>query len=221
MNDIVIFGASGFARETHQIIRDINRQEQTWNFKGFVDDNPQTHGRSIHGFPVLGGLEWLAANPGIAVVVAIGSTRTKRAVVKRISRLGSTSFATLVHPLAWIGDGIELGEGSIVCAGVRITCDIHIGAHTILNLNCTVGHDSDIGDYVTIAPAANISGAVNLGQGVDIGTNATVIQGVTIGSWSVVGAGAAVVRNIPPLVIAVGVPAVKIKDLPPLLSEES
>jgi sugar O-acyltransferase (sialic acid O-acetyltransferase NeuD family) len=221
MNDIAIFGASGFARETHQIIRDINRKRKVWNFRGFVDDNPQTHGSSIHGFPVLGGLEWLAVNPGVAVVVAIGNTRAKRAVVKRVSGLGGTPFATLIHPLAWLGSDIELGEGSIICAGVRITCDIHIGKHVILNLDCTVGHDSVIDDYVTIAPAVNISGAVRLAQGVDVGTNATVIQGIAIGAWSVIGAGASVVRDIPSLVTAVGVPAVKIKDLPPVVLSEA
>jgi sugar O-acyltransferase (sialic acid O-acetyltransferase NeuD family) len=218
MSEIVIFGASGFARETHQIIRDINRQQQTWEFKGFLDDNTALHGSRIHGFPVLGGGDWLTANPGVPVVVAIGNPRAKRTGVERISRICGVPFATLVHPLAWLGDDVELGDGSIVCAGVRVTCDIRIGAHVILNLDCTVGHDSVIEDYSTIAPSANISGAVHLGRGVDIGTNATVIQGITIGSWSIVGAGAAVVRDVPPFVTAVGVPAVKVKDLPPLPS---
>ena len=218
MSKIVIFGASGFARETHQIIRDINRQQQTWEFKGFLDDNTTLHGSRIHGFPVLGGMDWLAANPDVLVVVAIGSPRAKRAVVERISRIDGVSFARLIHPLAWVGDDVEVGDGAIVCAGVRVTCDIHIGAHVILNLDCTVGHDSVIEDYSTLAPSANISGAVRLGQGVDVGTNATVIQGIPIGSWSIVGAGAVVVRDIPSFVTAVGVPAVKVKDSPPLPS---
>jgi serine acetyltransferase len=37
--------------------------------------------------------------------------------------------------------------------------------------------------------------------------NAGVIGGVTVGAWSTVGAGASVVRDVPPNVTAVGVPA--------------
>lgn len=218
---IVIFGASGFAREVHQIIRDINRRQPTWEFEGFVDDNSALHGRSIHGFPVLGGLDWLVANPGVRVVVAIGNPRVKQAVVARISRATGIAFATLIHPLAWLGDDVQVGEGSIVCAGVRATCDIRIGSQVILNLDCTIGHDSVIEDFSTIAPSANISGSVHIGQGVDIGTNATIIQGINVGSWSVLGAGAAVVRDVPPLVTAVGVPATKLRDLPPVSQDAS
>jgi acetyltransferase-like isoleucine patch superfamily enzyme len=40
-----------------------------------------------------------------------------------------------------------------------------------------------------------------------IGTNATVLGGVTIGEHAVVGAGAVVTRDVPPLSIVVGSPA--------------
>jgi sugar O-acyltransferase (sialic acid O-acetyltransferase NeuD family) len=217
--DLVIFGASGHGRETHQIVRDINRRQPTWNFLGFLDDNPAAYGNRIHDFPVLGGLDWLAANPGPRVVVAIGNPRARRAVVRRIATLPGAGFASLVHPLAWIGDDVELGEGSVICAGSCISCDIRIGKHVIINLDCTVCHDVEIDDYVTVAPSANISGTVRLGVGVDLGTNATIIQGLTIGDWSIVGAGSVVVRDLAPYVTAVGVPAVKIKDLPPVDSQ--
>ena len=42
---------------------------------------------------------------------------------------------------------------------------------------------------------------------VTIGTGAAIIQGVTVGAGSMIGAGAGVVRNVPPGVTAVGTPA--------------
>ena len=50
-----------------------------------------------------------------------------------------------------------------------------------------------------------------INNGCDIGTKATIIPGITIGEWSIIGAGAVVVRDIPPHCTAVGVPAKPIK----------
>ena len=214
MKDLVIFGTGGFAREVHQIVEDFDQVKSAWNFIGFLDGNPESHNKEIHGFPVLGGAEWLAGRRGVAVVVAIGGPAGKRKVVEQIRAAGETSFATLVHPLAWVGNRVSLGEGVVICAGTLITTDIRLGNHVILNLDCTVGHDSCIEDYVTVAPSVNISGCVKVGEGCDLGTNSTVIQGITIGHWSVVGAGAVVVRNIPSNTTAVGIPAKPIKERP-------
>ena len=43
------------------------------------------------------------------------------------------------------------------------------------------------------------------------GTGAAIIQGITIGEWTIIGAGAVVVDDIPANVTAVGIPAKVIK----------
>jgi acetyltransferase-like isoleucine patch superfamily enzyme len=43
--------------------------------------------------------------------------------------------------------------------------------------------------------------------GADIGTNAVILPGVTVGKGSIVGAGAVVVKDVPPFAIVTGVPA--------------
>jgi hypothetical protein len=48
---------------------------------------------------------------------------------------------------------------------------------------------------------------VNIGHDVWIGHAATVMPGVTVGNGAVIGAGAVVTRDVPPYMIAVGVPA--------------
>lgn len=179
---------------------------------GFLDDNVAHHGTEVHGLPVLGGTDWIRTHPDMSVVVAIGHPAPKRRVVQNLREAGCTAFATLVHPLAWIGEGVSLGEGTVVCAGCLITTDLVIGSHVILNLGCTVGHDTRLSDYVTAAPSVNISGACTVGEGADLGTGAKIIQGISIGRWSVVGAGAVVVRDLPPNVTAVGTPARPIRE---------
>lgn len=214
MKDLVIFGTGGFAREVHQLALDLDADGAGWNVLGFLDGSAERHGASLHELPVLGDETWLAGRPEVWVVVAIGSTPAKRRVVQSLERVGCGRFATLVHPRAWVGRGVAVGEGASICAGTLITTDIRVGRHAILNLDCTVGHDADLGDFVTVAPSVNISGAVHVGEGCDLGTGSTVIQGIRIGHWSVVGAGAVVVRDLPPNVTAVGVPAKAIKTRP-------
>lgn len=216
MRKIVIFGTGGFAREVHQLIEDINAAAATFDFVGFLDDDRSQHGRSVHGYPVLGGSAWLAqaANSGVQVVVAIGNPAAKRAVVAAIERSAPGRLATLLHPRAWIGNRVDIGAGSIVCAGALITTDIQIGRCVIVNIGSTIGHDAVLHDYVTVAPTVNISGAVTVGEGVDLGTGATIIQGKQIGEWTIVGAGSVVVRDIEANVTAVGSPAKAIKFRP-------
>lgn len=181
---------------------------------GFLDSDKQRHGHSVHGLFVLGDVQWLASHPDTYVVVAVGNPVFKRKIVCELKAIGHERFATLVHPGAIIGDYVQVGEGTIICAGSIITTDIRIGNHVTINYNCTIGHDSTIEDYATILPSASISGNVIVEEGCQIGTGSQVIQGLTIGRWSIVGAGAVVVRDIPRNVTAVGVPAKPIKERP-------
>lgn len=213
MKKIVIFGAGGFAREVHQIIDDINAVEPAFEFLGFLDGNPALHGSALHGATVLGGIDWLrqVEAAGVAVVVAIGNTASKRKIVSEIERQAASQFVALVHPRAWVGARVAIGAGAIICAGALITTDITIGRHVIINIGATVGHDVSIEDYATVAPAANVSGSVRVGEGCDLGTGCAIIQGKDVGNWSVVGAGAVVVKHVAADVTVVGAPAQVIK----------
>lgn len=214
MKKLMIFGTGGFAREVHQLVEDINAVAPQWDCVGFLDSDASRHGTLLHGLPILGGFERLAAEAGgdVSLAVGIGNPAVRRKIVTRIEASHAVRFATLVHPRAWVGNRIEMGQGSIVCAGTLLTTDIRIGRHVIINIGSTVGHDADIGDFVTIAPTVNVSGSVTIGEGVDLGTGSTVIQGKQIGAWSIVGAGSVVVKDVEPDVTAVGSPARAIKS---------
>ncbi len=210
--DLVIFGAGGFGREIHQIVEDLNKDERTWNFIGFLDGNDDLHGTEVHRFPILGGLEWLKQHPNTFVVNSIGNPAIRKKIVQEILNFGHSRFASLIHPTAWVGNRVDIGPGTVLLAGALVSTDISIGSHTILNRNCTIGHDVIIEDFVTIAPSANITGSTRIGQGCDLGAACTVVNGVSVGRWSIVGAGAVVTKNLPPNVTAVGIPAKPIKE---------
>jgi len=210
VRDLVIFGTGGFAREACQVVEDVVAAGGRWRMVGFLDGDASRHGSELRSLPVLGGAEWAAAHPDVAVVVAVGAPAGRRAVVAGLERLGVTGpdrFPVLVHPTAWIGNGVTVGEGSVVLAGARVSTDIELGPFTVLNKNAIVGHDVVLERCVTVAPGASVSGHVRLREGVDLGANAVVVQGLTVGAGTIVGAGAVVTTDLPDAVTAVGVPA--------------
>ena len=212
MKDIAIFGVGGFGREVLALIQDINRIEPQWNIVGFFDDGYEK-GLMINGYPTLGKVEDLNKwETEIAVAISIGSPVIKKKILDNIHN-PKVSYPTLIHPTVWIGDRnyVEIGKGCIFCAGVMITTNIAIRDFVILNLQCTVGHDSVINDYAAFMPSVNISGEVNIGEGVYVGTGAKIINQLEIGNYTIVGAGAVVSKTLPAHCTAVGVPAKPIK----------
>lgn len=217
--DILVYGTGGFAREVVWLCNDLaagvyddpDTGAPMLRAIGFLDDNRERHGMTIAGLPVLGGVEWVAANPGIGVAIGLGNPRARQEAAHRLRDAGAV-FPTLIHPTALIGERVQLGEGVIVCAGTTITVDVEIGEFSMFNLHCTVGHDARIGAFCTLAPGCNISGYVVLEEGVELGTNVAVLPGKRIGARSIVGAGAVVTSDLPAMVTAVGVPAKVIKE---------
>ena len=92
-----------------------------------------------------------------------------------------------------------------------MTVNISIGEHVIINLDCTVGHDAILDDFVTLYPSVNVSGATRVGRCTELGTGVQIIEGKTVGSYSVIGAGSVVIKDIPERCTAVGSPAKPIK----------
>jgi sugar O-acyltransferase (sialic acid O-acetyltransferase NeuD family) len=211
---IAIFGAGGFGREVLQLIRDINESRPIWSCVGFIVDSGFESQSMISGLPILGNTAWLEANPDVHVVVAIGSSAVRWRIAHQIRTHCKNNFAVLVHPRAWVGKNVEIGAGSIICAGSLITTDIKISEHVHVNIGATIGHDAVLGDFVTLNPSVNVSGNVILNDGGEIGTGSIIIPGCTIGEWSVIGAGSVVTKSIKDNCTAVGIPARMIKERP-------
>lgn len=75
---LLLFPFSGNAREAVAVIEAQNAVAPAWELLGFVDDDPQRHGASFAGYPVLGGREVFAAHPGAMVLAVPGRPETFR-----------------------------------------------------------------------------------------------------------------------------------------------
>ncbi|MEO8414738.1 MAG: acetyltransferase [Ginsengibacter sp.] len=211
MKKIAIFGAGGFGREVKWLIDEINAVTPNWEFIGYFDDD-FSKVKNIDPSLFLGGIKALNAwKEEVALVFAVGNPLVKRKIFQNINN-PVISYPKLLHPNICMGkSNVQIGEGAIICAGNILTVDIKIGKHVILNLSCTVGHDSNIGDFSSFMPAVNISGEVNIGEAVYVGTGAKIINKVEIGEETIVGAGAVVAKSLPPKCTAVGIPAKPVK----------
>lgn len=210
MKDIVIVGSSGFAKEVAFLIKEINRNEPTWNFLGYINSNV---GEFNGEFQVYNNDHWLSKLTNqIAVVIGIGSPQIIESMHSKLIKNKNLTFPNLIHPNVvadW--ENIQLGYGNIICSGNNLTTDIKIGNFNLFNLDCTVGHDVEIGDFNTFNPSTNVSGCVKIENTNMFGTGAAILERLEIKSNITIGAGGLVTKNIQESGVYVGCPAKKIK----------
>lgn len=191
---ICVIGAGGHGK----VIADI-ALKNGYKDINFLDDN--VTGTCL-GFPIVGKVELVGAMDA-EFVIAIGNNKTR----KMVAEAHDVKWATLIHPSAQIGMGVEIGEGTVVMAGAVINPGARIGRHCIINTCSVVEHDNVLEDFVHISPNAALSGTVHVGRGTHIGVGATVRNNITIGNDTMIGAGAVVVKNISGGGVYVGIPA--------------
>jgi sugar O-acyltransferase (sialic acid O-acetyltransferase NeuD family) len=202
---VYVIGAGGHAKVVIRALQDSGSTVAM-----VFDDNPQRQGGSLLGIPIVGPIERIAENPCRPTVIAIGDNATRRRIAIRYD----LPWLTVVHPLAMVDPSVRLGCGTVVLAQAVVQVDSCVGKHVIVNHAATVDHDCLLEDYVHLAPGVHLAGNVTVEKAALIGIGAAAIPGMRIGAETTVGAGAVVVRHLPPRVVAVGVPA-KIVASPP------
>ncbi len=210
---ILIIGAGGHA----QVVADCLLRAHEGGVPavpiGYLDDNPDLHGSSRLGLPILGGLDALDRIAHDAVVIGIGQNDVRRRVFAQLQQRG-VNFTVARHPSAIIAPDVMIGPGTMICAGVIVNPGSVIGSNVILNTGCTVDHHNHIGDHAHIAPGVHLGGDVAIGAGTLVGIGATVMPQRRVGTWSVVGAGALVSSDLADRVVSVGVPARVVRGNP-------
>ena len=212
MKRIAIIGAGGFAREVAWLISDIAH-------------DPSRHGNSadieVAGFlvsdpakvlerdsAVLGDFDWLESNHVDGLAMGIGTPEVRlRLGLELKRRFPQFSWPTLIHPSVKYDNSCQFAGGVNICAGVIATVNVTLEEFAMVNLSCTIGHESTIGAGSVINPLAAISGGVKIGKCVLVGTHAVILQYVTIGDNAVVGSGAVVNRDVAANTTVIGIPA--------------
>ncbi len=188
---------------------------------GFVAKNGGSAGDVLEIAPLLGSDDGLAGfvelHQVTAIVVGIGDNHARRLVTDRLRGAlpASVSFPPVVHPSAVVGSGARIGAGSVVLAGTVIGPGAHVEEGCIVNTGASLDHHGVLNDYASLAPGVTTGGNVRIGEGSAVSIGATVLHGRSVGDWSVVGAGALVVDDVPDGVVTYGTPARVIRERVP------
>lgn len=204
MKQLFIFGAGGFAREVFCLLVDAGKEAQV---ECFVEPADVWKPREINGLPVRSQASFDPLRH--KAIIGVGDPGVRRRIVSALP--AATEFETVIHPNVVRSRWVEIGEGSIICAGTILTCNIRLGKHTQLNLVTTIGHECTAGDFFTTAPAVNISGNCRFGDNVYFGANASIREKLTVCSDVTVGMGAVVVKDITEPGVYVGNPLRKLE----------
>jgi sugar O-acyltransferase (sialic acid O-acetyltransferase NeuD family) len=206
MKRLAILGASGHGK----VVAD-TAECCGWQSVEFFDDAwPGLQENGV--WPVVGDTAALMGRLADfdGVLVAIGNNSIRHAKLLELKAAGAR-LAALIHPAAAVSRYATIGEGTVVFAGVVVNADARVNLGAILNSACSVDHDCLLGDAVHISPGARLAGGVQVGDLSWIGIGASVRQLIRIGQRVTVGAGSAVVGDIPDDVTVAGVPAKRMR----------
>lgn len=167
---------------------------------GHFDDDPAQWDQALGRVAVAGSPEEIP--DGVPAVVGVGDNEQRRRIVERLD----LRWATVVHPFSWVHPDVELGPGTVVCAGVTVQVGATIGAHVILNNRVGVGHDAVIEDFAHLT-VCHLGGGSRVEEGAFLGIGSAVLPRLRVGAWATVGAGAIVFSDVRPGVTVLGNPA--------------
>jgi len=110
---------------------------------------------------------------------------------------------------------LEIGDRNVIREFVTVnrgtTHDkgvTHIGSDNLLMAYSHVAHDCQLGDKIVLSNCTTLGGHVEIGDWVIMGGLSAVHQFTKIGAHCFIANNAAVTRDVPPYVMAVGQPAV-------------
>lgn len=160
---------------------------------------------------------------GPGVEIGPGCSVGAHAIIERDTRLGARNR---VHQFASLGSNpqdksykgeptrLEIGDDNVFrefCTVNRGTTKdqgvTRIGHQNLFMSYSHVAHDCVIGDKVVLANLATLGGHVHLGDWVIMGGFSGIHQFCKVGAHAFIANNAAVTRDVPPYVMAVGQPA--------------
>lgn len=215
--DIIVAGADTVGLLVLQILQDVNSKDKNiFHLLGFIDDNKNRWGKTLHDHPIIGGANALSSyrkRKKLGVICAIGDPVKRFKMIERLKNY-QISFPNLIHPSAQISKLAKIGQGNVFQQNVVIQPEAKIGDFNKFNISSIVGPRAQVENYCTINALTMIASTAKVEDYSYIGMGATVMNKIVVSRGTIVGANAFVNKQFEEWSTVVGVPARKLKVRP-------
>ena len=175
MSNLLIVGAGGHGR----VVAETAELEGRWDDIAFLDD--RTDVNMVLGHRIIGKMDDYDkfANQYEYAIVCIGENEKRMELIDQILKVGF-KVPVIIHPRASVSKYCEIGNGSVILAGVVINTGARIGMGCIINICSCVDHDCTVYDGVHVCSGAVVRSGCRIGGLSYIGAGSCVKSGTDI-----------------------------------------
>ena len=212
---MIIVGSKGFAKELLGVFHQLDELD---GLILFDDVNVLKNETVFNNFKVIHTVEQVKehfSEVDSSFVLGIGTPRLRETLCSKFELLGG-QLCSVISPKSYIAPfDVNIGIGTAIITGAVIDNNVNIGRGSLINTNCTIGHDTCIGSFSEICPGVVISGNCSIGKSVFIGSNATILPKISLGEGAIIAAGSVVTKDVEPYTMVAGAPAIIKKEIVP------
>ena len=185
LKKLIIYGASDFGCEIMYVAMENKDSYGKYETIAFIDDDIDKIGKKLENVDIIS-LD-MAANlvtkHEVYFIAGVGNTLARKKIVEELVRaIPDQKFAIVIHKSVIMMSNTEIEEGVFIAPGATIAIRCYLKAHSVINQNVSVGHDSVVGKYSIVSPGCILSGRTSIGKTTFLGSNVVTYPGVTIGN---------------------------------------
>jgi sugar O-acyltransferase (sialic acid O-acetyltransferase NeuD family) len=198
---LIILGAGDLGREILFAAGQHNEKLTggiDWDPVAFVDDNAQKCGTKLEGIDIIPFAELTKDMlDNYYFIAGVGIPRDREKMILTLHSLqAKAKIASVIHQSAVLMPSVQFDPGVYIGPHATVAIGAHIGLHTVLNFNVSVGHDCLIKPYSVISPGCILSGRTEIGQKTFLGSGVILYPGVRIGDECMLSAGVVEARGV-------------------------
>lgn len=194
---LLIGGAAGAGAIAVEAIMRTSHQRPA----GIIDANPETHGKIIHGAPVLGDRKaipalWAAGAFDGAIILFTDDIDDRAELFNSLIAQG-VRMANVIDPSVQIRNDVKMGVGNAIMGNGFIANGAEIGNNNFFASHNVIEHHSKVGDHNAFGPRCTACGKVTIGSYIRFGMHVGIEPYLSIGDRCIIASGTTLTTSVP------------------------